>query len=147
MRIEIDFEMDADGVRRSGQSVLALANSAGDVVVDLGAVSRLDSSGIGLLVHLRKRKLEANERFSVINVRGQPRELLGELRLLSVWAGGRSPVRTPAQGKVEPVLQNSVAKGSCPCRAQWPSRRMVLFQGGERWCRPMGARAEPEPHT
>ena len=106
MRIEIDFEMDADGVRRSGQSVLALANSAGDVVVDLGAVSRLDSSGIGLLVHLHKRKLEANERFSVINVRGQPRELLGELRLLSVWAGGRSPVRTRAQGKVEPVLQN-----------------------------------------
>lgn len=76
--------MDAAGVRRSGQSVLALANSAGDVVVDLGAVSRLDSSGIGLLVHLPKGKLEASGRFSVINVRGQPRELLSELRLLSV---------------------------------------------------------------
>jgi hypothetical protein len=32
--------------------------------------------------------------------------LLGELRLLSVWSAGRSPVRGPSQGKVEPVLQN-----------------------------------------
>ena len=105
MRIEIDFEMDAEGVRRGGEALLGLAVGPGYVVIDLGAVSRLDSSGIGLLVHVQKRKLEGNWHLAVTNVQGQPRELLDELRLLSVWADRRPDVRTAPGGEVEAVLQ------------------------------------------
>jgi anti-anti-sigma regulatory factor len=106
MRIEIDFEMDAEGVRRGGEALLGLAMGAGDVVIDLGAVRRFDSSGIGLLVHLQKRKLEGNWQFAVTNAQGQPRELLDELRLLSVWADRRPDVRTAPGGEVEAVWQS-----------------------------------------
>jgi anti-anti-sigma factor len=105
MRIEINFEMDADGVRRGGEAFLALAKGPGDVIVDLGAVNRLDSSGIGLLVHLQKRKLEGNWQFAVTNVQGQPRELLDSLRLLSVWSDRRPDTRAAPGGEVEVALQ------------------------------------------
>jgi anti-anti-sigma factor len=107
MRIEIDFEMDADGVRRGSAAVLAHAKSPGDVIVDLGGVTRLDSSGIGLLVHLQKRKRETNSRFPITNVQGQPRQLLSELKLLSVWADRQPEVRTSSPGEVEEAVLQS----------------------------------------
>lgn len=106
MRIDIDFEMDANGVRDQGRDLIGLAERAGDVVFDLGRVTRLDSSGIGLLVHLQKRKLEANRRFAVDNVNGQPRALLAQLNLLGVWTLKARPSRGQGARETQPVLQN-----------------------------------------
>ena len=106
MRIEIDFEMDAEGVRAHGRRLIGRAARAGDVVFDFGGVTRLDSSGIGLLVHLHKRKLEAKRRFAVDNVDGQPLALLAQLNLLAVWARKDQPSRSAVVRETRPVLNN-----------------------------------------
>lgn len=106
MRIDIDFEMDADGVRAQGTDLIEQVERAGDVVVDLGGVTRLDSSGIGLLVHLQKRKLEANRRFAVDNVTGQPRALLQKLDLLEPLGFKAARARFAGLREAEPALQS-----------------------------------------
>ena len=106
MFIDIEFEMDADGVRQGGADIVGLAARPGDIVVDLGQVTRLDSSGIGLLVHLQKRKQEGRWQFAITNVKGQPRELLDKLDLLSVWLAERPLEGTAPTRKPEPALQN-----------------------------------------
>jgi anti-anti-sigma factor len=106
MFIDIDFELDGDGVRRGGAEVIGRADRTDDVVVDLARVTRLDSSGIGLLVHLQKRSFERRVQFSIANVKGQPRDLLAQLNLLDMWSAKAAAQRSVAQAKTAPVLQN-----------------------------------------
>ena len=52
-----------------------------NVVLDLSAVTFIDSSGIGAIVFLYKRLMQANSTFHLCGVRGQPRELFELLRI------------------------------------------------------------------
>lgn len=106
MFVDIDFELDGDGVREGGAEVLSQADRTGDVVIDLARVTRLDSSGIGLLVHLQKRSVERRTQFAVVNASGQPRELLSELNLLGIWTAKASVQRPVPQADTAPAFQN-----------------------------------------
>ncbi len=106
MFIDIDFELDGDGVRCGGAEVIRRADRSRDIVVDLARVTRLDSSGIGLLVHLQKRSIERRAQFAIANVSGQPRDLLAQLNLLEIWAAKAAMKRPVAKAETAPAFQN-----------------------------------------
>ena len=84
MIIEVACELDGDGVRAGGQIIEQHVAVAEDLVLDLRHVSRMDSSGLGLLVMAHKRKCEQGRAFVLQNVSGQPMALLKRFHLLDV---------------------------------------------------------------
>ncbi len=84
MRLSVDCDLDAEGVRAIRSKVESAARESGDLVLDLAGVVKLDSSGVGLLVFVQKRKRELGYRFGIRNVTGQPRELLQRFGLLAL---------------------------------------------------------------
>jgi len=135
MRIDIEFEMDAEGARDQGAALVGLAERAGDLVVDLSRVTRLDSSGIGLLIHLRKRKLEQRWRFSVENASGPPCDLLARLDLLRCGRQSRRGSGAPgARDRRDPF-----------CRTEKTQRagRRSQAKAGEAQSVPMMPRRQP----
>jgi anti-sigma B factor antagonist len=79
--LTIDGDFDAAAARELRPQIEKLALAAGDVTVDMAGVEFVDSSGVGALVFLHKRLLEAGHRLKVTGLRGQPLELLTYLRL------------------------------------------------------------------
>lgn len=76
-------EFDANGCKEVREQ---LENSAKQckgkqLNVDLSNVSFIDSSGIGAIVFLFKRVREVDGTLKIINVKGQPKELLTLLRV------------------------------------------------------------------
>jgi len=82
LMIKLSGEMDAQGcseIRSTLEEIVQQKQSA--VVIDIGEVSFIDSSGIGAIVFLFKRLKEQNRSMEIINVQGQPKELMLLLRM------------------------------------------------------------------
>jgi anti-anti-sigma factor len=80
--IRITEDFDAMAVTKLRPSFEQMASDATrEVTVDLGAVSFMDSSGIGAIVFLFKRLKERGVGMQIVGARGQPLEILQFLRI------------------------------------------------------------------
>lgn len=100
MRAVLGYELDADGVRRIAPLANTWAAAHENVALDLSGVSKLDSSGLGLLVFLQKRKLQQGRQLTIENVNGQPMALLQQFDLLGVLG-----YVTPSVTEAKPVSE------------------------------------------
>jgi anti-anti-sigma factor len=82
---KIDFEMDIDGVGPRQAWFHELGDQPGNLVIDLAGVTRLDGSGLGALVHVHKRKRANGFAIELANVNGQPRAMLEEFGLATIF--------------------------------------------------------------
>ena len=96
--INLQGEMDALGCTEIRPSLERIVNTENnhDVILDMGSVSFLDSSGIGVIVFLYKRLKARGRALEIINVQGQPRDLMELLRIdsaipVSVGSGVNPP--------------------------------------------------------
>jgi anti-anti-sigma factor len=83
LTMKLAGEMDAAGcalVRDDLEEIVSTTPRQG-LVLDIGAVTFLDSSGIGMIVFLFKRLKADGRSLRIINVSGQPRELMQLLRI------------------------------------------------------------------
>lgn len=85
------LRFDAEGVAINRSVIERLANSNQDVVVDMADVELIDGSGFGAIAHLHKRLLRHKHTVRVINVDGQPRDLMARTGMLDVLTT-RAPV-------------------------------------------------------
>ncbi|WP_257253124.1 MULTISPECIES: STAS domain-containing protein [unclassified Endozoicomonas] len=58
-----------------------IKDCAGDVLVDMISVKKLDPSGVGALLFLYKRLKIENRKLALVGVNGKPGELLSMLRI------------------------------------------------------------------
>jgi len=81
--IKLRGEMDAGGCTHIRPEIENLINTknCSNMVLDLGQVSFLDSSGVGLIVFLYKRLKTQGCSLEVHSVQGQPQELIELLRI------------------------------------------------------------------
>lgn len=81
--VELQGEFDALGCREIRLSLEQLVEDFGDreIELNLNDVSFIDSSGIGALVFLFKRLRTQGGQVRLVNVQGQPRELITLLRV------------------------------------------------------------------
>jgi len=84
--IPIASDMDAAGMTRLRVEFEQLAQANDDVVLDLAEVGFLNSSGVGGIVYLYKRLRAAGRTLRLVNVGGQPLQLLSHLRLTDLLA-------------------------------------------------------------
>lgn len=81
-RIAVSGAMDASGVAITGMELENMAGACStSLVFDIKRVSLLDPSGIGLLVALYKRLAARGLKLRLAEARGQPEQLLRQLRL------------------------------------------------------------------
>lgn len=80
--ISIECDLDAMSVGAVRPFFERLAEDPSDVVLDLRAVGRMDGSGLGALMHVFKRKTASGAKLWVVNVGGQPRDMLNSLKVL-----------------------------------------------------------------
>jgi len=84
--LKVAGELDALSVTNLRPSVDGLANEEPKhVVVDLGGLRLIDSSGVGAIVSLFKRVRAYGGRFEVCDVQGQPLSVFKVLRLDRVF--------------------------------------------------------------
>jgi len=84
--MNLQGEMDALGCTQIRTELEQVTNSDSNkkVILNMNLVSFLDSSGVGVIVFLYKR-LKANGRtLEIVDVRGQPKELMELLRIDTV---------------------------------------------------------------
>ncbi len=79
--LTIDGEMNSATVEEIRPIIDAFIKKHRDVLVDINAVSFIDSSGIGALVYLYKQLQMKGRRMSLICKEGQPRDLLSILHI------------------------------------------------------------------
>jgi len=82
LTVKLSGEMDAQGcseIRPRLEEVMQQKQP--HIVIDVSAVSFIDSSGIGAIVFLFKRLKEQNRSMEIIGVQGQPKELMLLLRM------------------------------------------------------------------
>lgn len=81
--ITIDGDMDANGCSELQPDFDALINEEAlpNITLHLGHVDFLDSSGIGAIVFLFKRLKAQGKSLSLIQVHGQPMEIIQLLRI------------------------------------------------------------------
>lgn len=94
--VVLEGELDAlsaPGVRGELEGVIG--EGAGDVVLDLGGVPFMDSSGAGALVFLHKRLVAQSRVLELVGVAGQPLDLLTLLRIDHVIPVNRREVVRP----------------------------------------------------
>lgn len=99
MIIDLQGEMDAPGcsrIRSSLEQVVTSENS-NNVILNMAQVSFLDSSGIGVIVFLYKRLKAKGRALEIINVQGQPLELMELLRIGSAIPVNAAPNPDPSQ--------------------------------------------------
>lgn len=86
--IKITGEMDANGCSTSqiadDLENLLKPETEQHILLDIGNVTFLDSSGIGVIVFLFKRLKSSGGSLEIINVNGQPKELINLLRVDNV---------------------------------------------------------------
>jgi anti-anti-sigma factor len=104
MQFEVSCQLDADGVRTCRAIVEKLAAAPGHLQLDLSGVTNMDSSGLGLLVYLQKRKLQSGDRLEIRNVTGQPLSLLKRFDLLHVM-GYQATASVAAAAVLEPLAE------------------------------------------
>ena len=73
--------LDAPRLRQDRVEFERLAAAEEDVTIDMSEVEFMDPSGVGALVFVLKRVRAAGRSFRLINVRGQPQELLEQIGL------------------------------------------------------------------
>ena len=81
--VKLHGEMDAQGCSdlRPELERIASSETNGNVVLDMGQVSFLDSSGVGVIVFLYKRLKGRNRKLEICEAQGQPQELMELLRI------------------------------------------------------------------
>lgn len=81
--VTLTGDMDATGCTdlRPSFEQLAEDTGLGDISLDLSDVGFIDSSGIGAIVFLFKRLRSSSRSLRLINVHGQPEELIKLLRV------------------------------------------------------------------
>lgn len=82
--VKIDCDLVAASMSGSIGFFEQLALDPNDVVLDLRSVVNLDGSGLGALLHVFKRKRAHGATLSLVNVSGQPRQILNELKVLAL---------------------------------------------------------------
>ena len=98
--IKLQGEMDAQGCTCLRPELEQIANSKlkHNVILNLGQVSFLDSSGVGVIVFLYKRLKVQGRKLEIVGVQGQPRELMELLRIDKVIPVSMdSPTNTATQ--------------------------------------------------
>ncbi len=84
--VQIAGELDSMTAPDLRPSFDALAEEApGKVILDLGSLRLIDSSGVGAIVSLFKRVRSGGGQFEVCGVQGQPRSIFQVLRLDRVF--------------------------------------------------------------
>ncbi|PKF62492.1 anti-sigma-factor [Psychromonas sp. psych-6C06] len=82
LMIQLSGEMDAQGCSKIRPDLEQVTQQQQPhVIIDLNAVSFIDSSGIGAIVFLFKRLKAQNRNLEIIGVQGQPKELMQLLRM------------------------------------------------------------------
>jgi anti-anti-sigma factor len=94
--LEGEFDALSAPVTRSEFERL-VTEETGDVMVDLGGVTFMDSSGAGALVFLHKRLVGQKRALELVGVSGQPLDLLTLLRITHVIPVNQSVVIRPQQ--------------------------------------------------
>lgn len=79
--LTIDGEMNSATVEEIRPVIDTFIQKHRDVLVDINAVSFIDSSGIGALIYLYKQLQTKGRRMSLICKEGQPRDLLSILHI------------------------------------------------------------------
>jgi len=82
--VKIETDLDAANVGQTVEFFEQLAADSNDVVLDLCSVAKIDGCGMGALLHVFKRKSALGAKLSLVNVSGQPRQVLTELKVLSL---------------------------------------------------------------
>lgn len=94
---EISGELDHHSSKKAVDSIIAAANAyiPRDLVLDMSKLSFMDSSGIAMILKLRRHQAETGGRLVVSNVNPQPRKVIeaaGLNNLIEIHSGGE--VRT-----------------------------------------------------
>ena len=80
--VVLDEQLDAQEVAKLQPKLESLVQRpSGDIVVDLTAVTFIDSSGVGALVFLYKRLVAQGRDMVLVGLQGQPRDMLRLLRI------------------------------------------------------------------
>lgn len=80
--VKLSGEMDAQGCSEVRPELEAISNqNRPHIIIDINAVSFIDSSGIGAIVFLFKRLKEQSCTMEIVGVCGQPKELMKLLRM------------------------------------------------------------------
>jgi anti-anti-sigma factor len=84
--VKLHGEMDALGCTHIRPELEEITNSddINNVILDLGQVSFLDSSGVGVIVFLFKRLKTNGRKLEIIEAHDQPQELMELLRIDTV---------------------------------------------------------------
>jgi anti-anti-sigma factor len=75
-------KMDAETLQSMRDIFKSLAQADEDVTIDMNAVDYIDGSGVGALVYILKRVRAKRHAIRLINLKGQPKRLFQELRLM-----------------------------------------------------------------
>lgn len=88
--------MDMVLEQKGEMSRLVLEHAGTDVVLDLAEVAFMDSSGVGLLIGLRRLCQEQGKAFRVVNPTPAIRRLFDTLRLTDYLTVSQAPPGRPA---------------------------------------------------
>ena len=91
VRLSGEIIMDAVSERKAEVERLALAAGGASIVVDLAAVTFMDSSGVGFLIGLRRLCQERGKTMTVVNPSPPIKKLLDMLRLSDYFAAAGKP--------------------------------------------------------
>ena len=100
--VNLHGEMDAQGCSELRPELEQIANpeTNKNVVLNMGQVNFLDSSGVGVIVFLYKRLKAQSRRLEIDGAQGQPQELMELLRIDKVIpVGVGSPTNYAMKGK------------------------------------------------
>jgi len=99
--VVLDEEFDAQEVVKLQPQLQSLVERpSGDIVVDMTAVTFIDSSGVGALVFLYKRLVAQGRDMILVGLQGQPRDMLRLLRIdktVSTFESLNAYIRVHAQ--------------------------------------------------
>jgi len=91
VRLAGEVIMDAVAEGKAEVERQAVASCASGVVVDLGGVTFMDSSGVGFLIGLRRLCQERGKTMTVVNPSPPIKKLLDMLRLSDYFAAASKP--------------------------------------------------------
>ena len=75
----VDENFDSATIRRNRALIEELAGTDQPVTLDMSNVDFIDGSGVGALVYIKKRLQATGHDFNIINIKGQPSEMLSRL--------------------------------------------------------------------
>lgn len=101
--VVLEGELDAVSAPKVRAELERVVNEGtDDVVLDLGGVTFMDSSGAGALVFLHKRLVTQSRALELVGVSGQPLDLLTLLRIGSAIPVNRRSVARPSGRNGDP---------------------------------------------